>query len=319
MSALFNGVSDERAEEWSEDKNSYEMKCVIVDQGLRASYGDVCFECLSNGPGRFVFRPVEFCRISFYGSTIKMKFGGTFRKDFLGKIQGDDYSGSSCDNDFCGGECSGDDEHSGGSGDDEHCRTLGYYKYMSDDDDETPYVKHSVDDRISTFCWFGQEVFFVLACGIIVKTRVTSSFDETFKLLRNMFCTHRCEIYTHGRRNFRKIETSDGEHLFVRDTDGNLYMIKWSSYKRSTTIDTSTQNFQVLGDSVVFLTGKGTLKLMRFALEKTEYSIVDLPTEKAKHFLAVPSKQHLWILTLDNRVIRYSLRSPPPALRHGDA
>jgi lipocalin len=56
---------------------------------------------------------------------------------------------------------------------------------------------------------------------------------------------------------------------------------------------------------------------MRFALEKTEYSIVDLPTEKAKHFLAVPSKQHLWILTPDDRVIRYSLRSPPPALWHG--
>ena len=274
---------DGKAEEWGEDMNSYELTCVIQYREISVSYAGICLERFGDGPDRFVFCPVEDTKLTFRGSTITMER----------KLQDDECSDSSRDDEF---------------------------GYISEDEERGRFVKRSASagGHISTHCMFGLDVIIILTHGTIVKTRVTSSPDEMFKLLQGVANTRQRRIILSHRydgmyRMFRDMQTSDGEHLFVRDMHNTLYMIKWSGIEPYKTIDGSIRGFQVFDNSMVYLTSDGTLRLMRFVLkedQKTDYLIVDLPTEKAIQFVAVPSRQHLWIISLDNRIIKYSMPSP---------
>ena len=186
-----------------------------------------------------------------------------------------------------------------------------------DSDEEFEYVRERIDVHISTYCQFGQEVFFILADGTILRTPIALSTEETFRSFQTMTSGPQRKLSLSGHihpmyRRFRSMQTSDGEHLLIVDMDGNLYMVNWSGSDTHETIAKLVQCFQWFDDIVVLLTLKGNLELMRlrFKNQMAEYSTVKMETEMAQHFLAVPSKQHLWILSTNGQIIKYSMPLP---------
>jgi hypothetical protein len=176
-----------------------------------------------------------------------------------------------------------------------------------------------IDDEISleisavAACRFLQEMFFLLADGTILRTRVTSSQEESFQLFQTMTAGHKKQIsLPKGYRSFN-MKTSDGENLLLKNFEGDLDTVNWSGSDTPKTIATSVRSFQLVGNAVVVLTKAGKLKLLclKFKEQTAEYFTVDMETEAAQHFVAVPALQQMWILSKNDQIIKYGMPSLP--------
>ena len=109
------------------------------------------------------------------------------------------------------------------------------------------------------------------------------------------------------------MQTSDGKYFLFLTYDGNLYVLNGSGSDILQEIATSVEYFQLIGRVIVFVTKEGNMKLMclKFKERVAEYFTVDMETELAQNFIAVPSEQHLWILSKNDQIIRYRMPSLP--------
>jgi hypothetical protein len=192
--------------------------------------------------------------------------------------------------------------------------------YQAEYDEDIIELKNSTL-RDSAYCKFGQEVFFLLADGTQLRTLVTSSREESIRLFQAMTSGPRRKIVFPYQAYpwigvgfaFRDMQTPDGQNFFVRNWCGDLYIVNWFGSDKPHTIAESVGYFQLFGDTIVIMTETGKLRLMRFRFtgQLAEYSIVDMKTELARDFIAVPEKQHLWILSRNDQIIRYRMPSLP--------
>jgi hypothetical protein len=263
-------LMDGKPEEWDKEKNSYEMKC---DWDLKriwhVSYTNM------------YFRPPPLFRHGWF------TFAPT--EDRVVKFTVDD--------------------------DNETIR-MSYQIFEMEDEERCNKERSEINIQVShrASCKFGEEVFFILADGTLLRTCVTSSLQETNQLFQTLTSGPQKKLslpvsWTLFR--FRSMQTSDGEHFLIKDVDGDLFILNWSFPDKLETIAKSVRYFQLFDDIVVFLTFEGNLKLLRlkFKDQVTEYSTVNLETEMAQHFVAVPSEQHLWIISVTKQVIKYSMPS----------
>ena len=176
--------------------------------------------------------------------------------------------------------------------------------------------------RSSAYCRFGQQVVFFLADGTLLRTRITSSRKETLWLFRNMTTLPRRKVVIrdgygdaigHPHSWCRSMQTSDGKHFLCMTSDGYLYIVNWVGSDKLLTIAESVRSFQIFGEMFVIMTRDGKFKLMRLRLKDhvAEYFTIDMKTELAKEFVAVPAEQHLWIFSKDDQIIRYRMPSLP--------
>ena len=176
--------------------------------------------------------------------------------------------------------------------------------------------------RSSAYCRFGQQVVFFLADGTLLRTRITSSRKETLWLFRNMTTLPRRKVdipdgygdaIGHPHSWCRSMQTSDGKHFLCMTSDGYLYIVNWVGSDKLRIIAESVSSFQIFGEMVVIMTWEGKFKLMRLRFKDhvAEYFTIDMKTELAKEFVAVPAKQHLWIFSKDDKIIRYRMPSLP--------